>query len=75
MYFEALKIFCDVVRHKSFSRAAAANHISQSAVSQNVLQLERSLGVRLIDRSKRPFQLTPEGMAMFRKAAKRIGND
>jgi len=65
MYFEALKIFCDVVRHKSFSRAAAANQISQSAVSQNVLQLEKSLGVRLIDRSKRPFQLTPEGQVYF----------
>lgn len=61
MYFEALKIFCDVVRHRSFSRAAAANRISQSAASQNVLQLEKGLGVRLIDRSKRPFQLTPEG--------------
>jgi DNA-binding transcriptional LysR family regulator len=65
MYFEALKIFCDVVRHKSFSRAATANRISQSAVSQNVLQLEKSLGVRLIDRSKRPFQLTPEGQVYF----------
>ncbi|GMV98520.1 MAG: LysR family transcriptional regulator [Phycisphaerae bacterium] len=65
MYFEALKIFCDVVRHKSFSRAAAVNRISQSAVSQNVLQLEKSLGVRLIDRSKRPFQLTPEGQVYF----------
>lgn len=65
MYLEALKIFCDVVRHKSFSRAAAANHVSQSAVSQNVLQLEKGLGVRLIDRSKRPFQLTPEGQVYF----------
>ncbi len=61
MYFEALKIFCDVVRQKSFSRAAAANRISQSAASQNVLQLEKGLGVRLIDRSKRPFELTAEG--------------
>ncbi|GMU24549.1 MAG: putative hydrogen peroxide-inducible genes activator [Phycisphaerae bacterium] len=65
MYFEALKIFCDVVRQKSFSRAAAANRISQSAVSQNVLQLEKGLGVRLIDRSKRPFQLTPEGQVYY----------
>jgi DNA-binding transcriptional LysR family regulator len=45
MYFEALKLFCDVVRHKSFSRAASANHISQSAVSQNVLQLEKVWGL------------------------------
>ncbi len=65
MYLEALKTFCDVVRHRSFSRAASANRISQSAASQNVLQLEKSLGVRLIDRSKRPFQLTPEGQVYY----------
>ncbi len=65
MYLEALKIFCDVVRQRSFSRAAAVNRITQSAASQNVLQLEKSLGVRLIDRSKRPLQLTPEGQVYF----------
>lgn len=65
MYFEAIKIFCDVVRQRSFSRAAAMNHISQSAASQNVLQLEKSLGVRLLDRSKRPFKLTPEGQVYY----------
>jgi DNA-binding transcriptional LysR family regulator len=65
MYLEALKIFCDVVRHRSFSKAAALNHISQSAASQNVLQLEKSLGVRLLDRSKRPFELTREGEAYY----------
>jgi len=61
----SLKIFCDVVRRKSFSRAAAANRVTQSAASQAVLQLERQLGVRLIDRSRRPFQLTPEGQVYF----------
>ena len=65
MYFGSLKLFCDVVRFHSFSQAAAANQITQSAVSQNVHQLEKGLGVRLIDRSKRPFQLTPEGRAYF----------
>ncbi len=65
MYLEALKIFCDVVRHRSFSKAAAMNHISQSAASQNVLQLEKSLGVRLLDRSKRPFELTREGEVYY----------
>src|SRR5438105_4127725 len=65
MYLEALKIFCDVVRHRSFSKAAALNHISQSAASQNVLQLEKTLGVRLIDRSKRPFELTREGQVYY----------
>jgi len=58
---KALKVFCDVVQQRSFSRAADENGISQSGASQLVQQLEDSLGVRLIDRSKRPFVLTPEG--------------
>ena len=58
---KALKIFCDVVRQRSFSRAADENDISQSGASQVVHQLEEGLGVKLIDRSKRPFILTPEG--------------
>ena len=65
MYFEALQIFCDVVRHQSFSRGASANAVSQSAASQAIRQLERRLGAQLIDRSKRPWQLTPEGRLFF----------
>lgn len=61
VHLKSLKVFCDVVRQRSFSRAADENDISQSAASQVVLQLEEGLGVRLIDRSKRPFVLTPEG--------------
>ena len=58
---KSLKVFCDVVRQRSFSRGASDNDISQSGASQLVHQLEEGLGVRLIDRSKRPFVLTPEG--------------
>jgi len=61
----ALKIFCDVVQQRSFSRAADENHISQSGASQTVNQLEQRLGVKLIDRSKRPFILTPEGEVYY----------
>lgn len=61
MHIKSLKVFCDVVRRRSFSRAADENGISQSGASQIVHQLEESLGVKLIDRSKRPFILTPEG--------------
>jgi DNA-binding transcriptional LysR family regulator len=61
MRLRSLKIFCDIVDRHSFSRAAEANGISQSKASQAVHQLEERLGVRLIDRSKRPFVLTPEG--------------
>jgi DNA-binding transcriptional LysR family regulator len=41
------------------------NNVSQSAASQAVHQLERSFGVQLIDRTKRPFVLTPEGEACY----------
>ena len=66
MHVEALNIFCDVVRHQSFSRGALVNSVSQSAASQAVRQIERRLGTQLIDRSKRPCQLTPEGKVFFR---------
>ena len=54
MHVKSLKIFCDVVSRRSFSRAADDNSISQSGASQVVNQLEERLGVKLIDRSKRP---------------------
>lgn len=65
MNTSALKIFCDVVRLRSFSDAAVQNQITQAAVSQTVRQLEKKLGVQLIDRSKRPFQLTHEGTVYY----------
>src|SRR5262245_6019806 len=60
MHLKALKVFCDVVRHRSFSDAATENDISQPGVSQMVSQLEEHLGVKLIDRSKRPLVPTAE---------------
>jgi len=65
MHVETLNIFCDVVRHQSFSRGAEASSVSQSAASQAVRQLEKHLGALLIDRSKRPWVLTPEGKIFF----------
>jgi DNA-binding transcriptional LysR family regulator len=62
MHLRFLKIFCDIVDKHSFSRAAEANGVSQSNASQVVHHLEEHLGVQLIDRSKRPFVLTPEGL-------------
>ncbi|MBI1336693.1 MAG: LysR family transcriptional regulator [Phycisphaera sp.] len=58
---QTLRLFCDVARHRSFSKAAAEHHITQSAASQRISQLEKRLGVSLIDRSVRPFALTPAG--------------
>jgi DNA-binding transcriptional LysR family regulator len=65
MQLETLKIFCDVVRWSSFSRGAEENEISQSSASQAVHQLETRLGVKLIDRSKRPLVPTPQGKLYY----------
>jgi DNA-binding transcriptional LysR family regulator len=65
MQFESLKIFCDVVRSASFSRGAAENGISQSSASQAVQHLEERLGLKLIDRSKRPLVPTQAGKVYY----------
>jgi DNA-binding transcriptional LysR family regulator len=65
MQFESLKVFCDVARQRSFSQAARANEVTQSAASQIVSQLERRMGLQLIDRSTRPLQLTSLGQIYY----------
>jgi DNA-binding transcriptional LysR family regulator len=65
MQFEALKVFCDIARHRSFSAAAAANDLTQSAVSHVVAHLERRLGAQLIIRNPRPLRLTPVGQRYY----------
>src|SRR5467141_3095317 len=65
MHLETLRLYCDVVRLRSFSRGAEQNFVSQSAASQAVQQLEAELGVALIDRTKRPFVVMPEGQAFY----------
>jgi DNA-binding transcriptional LysR family regulator len=73
MQWESLKIFCDVVRWASFSRGARENGVSQSTASQAVHQLELRLGAKLIDRSKRPLQLTPHGKIYYEGCKELVG--
>lgn len=73
MQLESLKIFCDVVRWASFSRGAAENGISQSSASQAVHQLEIRLGVKLIDRSKRPLVPTAHGRVFYEGCKDLVG--
>lgn len=72
MQLKSLKLFCDIVGRRSFSRAAAENGISQSGASQVVNTLEEELGVKLIDRTRRPFQLTPEGEVYYEGCRKLV---
>ncbi len=73
MQLESLKIFCDVVRWASFSRGARENGISQSSASQVVHQLEVRLGLKLIDRSKRPLVPTPQGRVYYEGCKDLVG--
>lgn len=57
----ALQCFEAVARHLSFTRAAEELHLTQSAVSKQVAQLEDMLQHLLFRRIRRRLQLTPAG--------------
>src|ERR1700719_4247472 len=59
--YENLKLFKDIAQTRSFSRAATMNDVSQSAASQHVQDLERVLGIILLDRSTRPLLVNAAG--------------
>ena len=61
MAYESFKLFRDIAQTRSFSRGAAMNNVSQSAASQHVQDVERTLGIELLDRSSRPLVVTPAG--------------
>ncbi|MEZ1319642.1 transcriptional regulator CynR, partial [Pseudomonas fluorescens] len=56
-----IQYFLAVAEHLSFTKAAAALHVSQPALSQQVKQLEEILGAQLFDRSGRTTRLTDAG--------------
>ena len=58
-------IFCKVVEHSGFTKAANAIQYSQSAVSQTVKNLEQELGLTLLTRGKEGIHLTADGEAIF----------
>lgn len=61
----ALKVFETVARHMSFTSAAQELHVTQSAVSRQVKQLEDDLNASLVIRGHRSIQLTLKGQALF----------
>ena len=69
MHIETLKVFCDLADLRSFSRTAEKHLLSQSAVSQQLAQLELAHKCQLIDRKKRPIELTKAGQ-LFYQASK-----
>jgi DNA-binding transcriptional LysR family regulator len=63
-----LQSFCLVVETKSFSRAARAKRVTQSAMSHLVKNLEEELGVQLLRREGREVTPTPAGRVLYEHA-------
>ncbi len=68
MLLRQIQNFNAVVRLNSFSEAAYENHISQSAISQQIKALESELGVTLLERHNRTFSLTSAGEIFYRQS-------
>lgn len=68
--FQQLKYSIAVVDHHSFTKAALACNISQSAISQQVKELQNTVGVQLLARKGRSFGLTPAGRYFYQHAQK-----
>ncbi|MGH9855829.1 MAG: LysR family transcriptional regulator, partial [Blastocatellia bacterium] len=65
MHIETLKTFCDLIETGSFSKAAALNLVSQSAVSQQVKALEQRFDQQLIERGQRKGVTPTEAGKIF----------
>lgn len=65
-----MEVFVCVVEQGGFSAAARACRMTPSAVSKLIARLETRLGTRLVNRSTRAFQLTPEGCSFFERATR-----
>ncbi|HEL7630811.1 TPA: LysR family transcriptional regulator [Stenotrophomonas maltophilia] len=62
-----LEVFVRVIETGGFSAAARSLDMTPSAVSKLVARLEQRLGTRLLQRSTRQLQLTPEGCAFYER--------
>ena len=67
MLLRQIRFFVSIVDENSFTEAAEKNFVSQSAISQAMNALEADLGVKLIERKNRSFQVTTAGEYFYRK--------
>lgn len=66
--FESIKIFIEIVESGSFTQAAENLQIHRPAVTKALQQLEQHSGVRLLQRTTRRINLTPEGEEFYRRS-------
>ncbi|MBN8247614.1 MAG: LysR family transcriptional regulator [Verrucomicrobia bacterium] len=69
-----LHLFHLVIRHGSFTRAAAAAGLTQSAVTRQIQALENSLGLNLLERTTRSVRLSPAGEFLHRESLRMLGD-
>ena len=65
MNTEKMKCFVDVVKYKSFTKAAQANYITQAAISQQISSIEDELGFKCFERAKSGLNLTDGGREFY----------
>src|SRR5206468_8527115 len=71
--FRSIETFLWVVKLGSFRGAAHKLNTTQPAISQRIAQLEREVGVRLLQRERRMVLPTPSGRQLLVYAEKLIG--
>jgi DNA-binding transcriptional LysR family regulator len=69
-----MEVFARVVELAGFSAAARTLGMTPSAVSKLMARLEARLGARLLNRSPRRLQLTPEGQAFYGRCVSILGD-
>src|SRR5471030_85887 len=69
-----LEVFVRVIELGSFSAAARACTMTPSAVSKLISRMEQRLGTRLINRSTRQLQLTPEGCGFYERGVRLLAD-
>ena len=67
MHLNQLRYFVSVARCRSFTQAAQYHFLTQTAITQQIKALEDSLGLQLINRQKRPIELTPAGKVFYQE--------
>lgn len=73
MELRQLRYFVAVAHARNISRAAEELHIAQPPLSRQIQNLEAELGVKLLDRSARPLQLTEAGRFFYEQALQILG--
>ena len=74
MDFKQIEAFVNVVRYKSFSKAADASFFTQPTISTHIQNLEKELGVKLLNRKSRTVEMTAQGSTFYKFAVEMINS-